>query len=207
MEESNKIINNKIKIYNNEKKSEIDKSQIKSINGFNCIGPCYPPNTIYYNPYTLTPIKSEFPSCPIKKRHIDLENGKKNFIYADKCNDNDVNKGYITFDVFSDVVQICTTSIDFLKQIYGINNIVDVVHLLSNTIDTLPIYTQRRLLKAIFEVYYKYIEFPKILFSKKILNVLNNIYKLDKLNEKKIIDDLEKIYNNSFDLFKYFLNK
>ena len=52
------------------KKINFNFSNVKSINGFNCIGPCYPPNVVYYNPSTLTAIKSEKPTCPIKKREI-----------------------------------------------------------------------------------------------------------------------------------------
>ena len=184
-----------------------DFTQVISLNGYNCIGPCYPPNTVYYNPLTLTPIKSTFPSCPIKEIDI-VDNGEVNTIYADKCNDKDINKGYLYFDIFSDSVQIAKTPDMFLKQIYNIGTISDVITFLNSSVDILPLYSQRRILKAIFEVYYKYIEFPKLFFSKKIIIILKQIYKLQhNFNENKIMIDLDKINSKSYDIYKYFLEK
>jgi len=181
---------------------------VKSNDGYNCIGPCYPPNTIYYNPSTLTFIKSSFPSCPIKKREIILDNGNKTTIYADKCNEKDINKGHNYFDIFNDSVQIAETPNMFLKQIYNINNISDVIIFLNYSTDILPLYSQRRLLKAIYEVYYKYIEFPKLFFSKKIIQILKQIYKITyDFGEKKIISDLDEINFKSLDFYNYFLEK
>ena len=135
-----------------------------------------------------------------------MDDKKEVSIYFDKCYDKDVNKGYLSFDIFNDAVQIASTSNIFLKQVYGINNITDLVNFLSDSIDTLPIYSQRRLLKAIFETYYKYVEFPKLLFVKKIYLILKKIYKLNDLDEKIILNKLEKINENSYDLYQYFLD-
>ena len=203
--------NNNIISKNNDnisnKEEYINFTQIKSVDGYNCIGPCYPSNTIYYNPLTLTFIKSSFPSCPIKKREITLANGNKTTIYADKCNDKDINKGFIFFDIFNDSSQIAISGDMFLKQIYNINNISDVIIFLNSSFDILPLYSQRRILKAIFEVYYKYIEFPKSFFSKKIIQILKQIYKLNVFDEKIIIIDLDEINSKSYDIYKYFLKK
>lgn len=197
---------NKKKIYtiNNNQKNVEDK-KIKSVEGFECIGPCYSPNTYYYNPLDLSLISTPFPSCPIKEK---LVVGSDNNIYKkkfDKCYDEDINKGKLYFDIFSDHIQISTSSENFLSEIYDLNNITDVVNFLSNTIDTLPIYSQRRLLRAIYDVYYKFIEFPKILFCKKLLFVLKNIYKINGLDENKILNKLNKIeHNNIADLYSFF---
>jgi hypothetical protein len=134
---------------------------------------------------------------------LNFKNGKKLSIYTDKCYEEDINKGETSFDVFTDSIQIAKSTNIFLKQIYNINNISDVVNFLNNSLDILPIYSQRRLLKAIFEVYFKYIEFPKLLFSKKIMNILNVIYKINKLDEKEIMNKLNIIEENSFDIYKY----
>lgn len=187
-----------------------NSDEVISINGLNCIGPCYPPNTVYYNPLTLTPIKVDLPSCPTKKYDDVIDGEKKNTLYYDICNPEDINKGYLSFDLFNDVVQIANTPNNFLKQIYSINGIADLVHFLSNSFDTLPIYSQRRLAKVIFEVYWKYIEFPKSLFAKKLIEILNQIYRIDKnklSDEKKIIKALDKINADSLDLYDYFMNK
>ena len=184
--------------------------QVISVNGINCIGPCYPSNTLYYNPLTLTPIKVTQPSCPTKKYNAIGDGDKEKTFYYDLCNPEDINKGYLSFDLFNDVVQIANTPNNFLKQIYSINEISDCVHFLSNSFDTLPIYSQRRLAQVIFEVYWKYIEFPKSLFVKKLIVILNQIYRMEKnkLNdEKKIINVLDKINTNSLDMYEYFINK
>lgn len=199
----------------NLKKKQLDTKkdydeEIISVNGLNCIGPCYPPDTIYYNPLNLVPIRvPSLPSCPTKKYEVDIE-GETNTLYYDICHPEDINKGYLTFDVFNDVVQIANTPNNFLKQIYSISNISDLVHFLSNSFDTLPIYSQRRLGKVIFEVYWKYVEFPKSLFIKKLINILIRIYKIDisKLSdEKKIIKELDRINENSLDMYNYLLEK
>lgn len=211
LKKNNKNYNkNNTKIPNNNQDILTNKnykfSKIKSVNGYNCIGPCYPPNTIYYNPSTLIAIKSKYPTCPIKKTEIDID-GQKKYIYADKCNVSELNDEYLNFDIFNDSVQIANSSDDFLKQIYKILNISDVVIFLNNSIDIIPIYSQRRILKAIYDVYYKYIEFPKLFFSDKICKILTEIYKLKKISSKDILADLDKIQLNKQDIFLYLVEK
>ena len=179
---------------------------IKTKNGYNCIGPCYPANTVYYNPETLTAIKLPFPSCPIKKKIVEIK-GQKNIIFADKCKEEDINDEYLYFDIFEDVLQIARSSNNFLKDIYNIHNISDVIMLLNNALDIMPIYSQKRILKAFYEVYYKYIEFPKLLFAEKILKVLKDIYNIHKLSTKNILKHLDKNKSIKNDIYTYFINK
>jgi hypothetical protein len=197
---------NKKKTYTlNNIQSNTKKNKIKSVEGFECIGPCQSPNTYYYNPLDLSLISTPFPSCPIKEKIVVGSDGNIHKKKFDKCYEEDINKGDLYFDIFSDYIQISTSSENFLSEIYNLNNITDVVNFLSNTIDTLPIYSQRRLLGAIFSVYYKFIEFPKLLFCKKILLVLKNIYKINGLDENNILIKLNKIEpNNSQDLYTFF---
>jgi hypothetical protein len=201
----NDNINNKKKIYSINNNLNTKENKVKSVEGYECIGPCYSGNTYYYNPLTLSLISTPFPSCPIKEKSVIGSDGnihKKNF---DKCYEEDINKGNLYFDIFSDYVQVSTSSENFLSEIYNLNNISDIVHFLSNAIDALPIYSQRRLLGAIFNVYYKFIEFPKLLFCKKLLFVLKNIYKINDLDENKILTKLNKIeQNNLGDLYSFF---
>lgn len=217
---NNKLEKNKDNSKNKEnlKNSNIAKDtkknvQIKSVDGFNCIGPCYPPNTIYYNPLSFTPIKAIYPSCPIKKTTITNENNQKEIIFSDKCYEKDIGEGHIYFDIFNDSVQIANTPDIFLKQIYSIKNMYDVVVFLNSSIDNIPIYSQRRLLMAIYEVYYKYVEFPKQLFLKKIIRVLKQIYKItQELDEKKVgleLDKLDKLDNlsKSNDIYAFLIEK
>jgi len=190
----------------NEKNSEKTFKQIKSVKGYDCIGPCYPANVVFYNPLNLVAIKSKLPSCPIKKKEI-LNNNKKEIIYADICYPNDINYEHKYFDIFTDSINLAANDDIFLNQLYDIKNITDIVYFLSNSIDTLPIYTQRRILNSIFITYYKYIEFPKKLFTTKLIFILENIYKINNLNEKNIIPILDLINKNSFNLYEYFLNE
>lgn len=203
----------KLKSFMNEKNKKKtyainnnSNDKIKSIEGYNCVGPCYPPNTYYYNPLDLSLISNPYTSCPIEPIDVVDSNGKIVKKKSDKCDDTMANKGNLYFDVFSDYIQISTSADNFLSQIYNLNNISDVVHFLSDSIDTLPIYSQRRLLGAIFEVYYKYVEFPKLLFCKKLLIILKNIYKMNDLDENKIKNKLNdtEITNNSKDLYSIF---
>lgn len=195
---TNKDYNNKKKTYkiNNNSKNHNDE-KIKSVEGYDCIGPCYSPNTYYYNPLDLSIISNSYPSCPIKPINSIDSKGQITKKKSDKCFKEDINKGELYFDVFSDYIQIATSSFDFLSQIYNLNNISDIVHFLSYTIDTLPIYSQRRLLGAIYDVYYKYIEFPKLLFCKKLLFVLTDVYKISGLDENKIKTKLDNINNTN----------
>lgn len=207
---SNNDINNDMNNYMETKKTPGNNSnKIMSVNGLKCIGPCYPPNTTYYNPLNLSVINKNFPSCPTKQYEY-IDKGHKKKASYDKCYPEDVNEDYITFDIFTDVVQIANTPNNFLKEIYLINDISDLVNFLNNSFDTLPIYSQKRLVKVIFESYYQYIEFPKLLFVQKLVNVLEHVYNIDitKLSDdKKIIKILEKINENSLDLYDYFLHK
>jgi len=200
---NNDNIDNKNKTYivNNNFK----KNKIKTVEGYDCIGPCYPSNTYYYNPLDLSLISTPFPSCPIKPVNIVGDDGNIHKKKFDKCFDEDINKGKLYFDIFSDYIQISSSSDDFLSEIYNLNNIADIVYFLSNSIDILPIYSQRRLLGAIFNVYYKFIEFPKLLFCKKLLFILKNIYKLFNLNEDKIQIKLNNLKSNNYeDLYSLF---
>ena len=194
MNKTNKTNKSKNNLKKNNKTivNEHNFSNIITSNGYNCIGPCYPANTVYYNPFTLTAIKAQFPTCPIKKEEIDIE-GEKVKIFADKCNISDINEEYMNFDIFDDTVQIANSSDNFLKQIYEIYNISDVVIFLNDSIDIMPIYSQKRILESIFDVYYKYIEFPKQFFSDKINKVLVEIYNINKISSKDIIKELNKI--------------
>lgn len=194
---------------NTKKKYYIDENysnnKIKSIEGYDCIGPCYPPNTFFYNPSNLGLIINPYPSCPIKEKKIINDDNTIQKKMSAKCKEEDINKGHTYFDIFSDTTQIATTPYNFLSEIYNLSNLFDIVHFLSNDFDILPIYTKRRLLEAIYSTYYKYIEFPKLLFAKKILVVLENIYKIKDLNTDKILIKLNnKELIKSADLYSFF---
>lgn len=180
--------------------------KIKSIEGYDCVGQCYPPNTYYYNPLNLSLIYNPYPSCPIKPIDAIKDDNTVYKKMSAKCNFEDIGEGESYYDIFSDNIQISTSPNNFLSEIYELNNISDVVNFLSNTVDTLPIYSQRRLLKAIFEVYYKYVEFPKMLFCKKLLFVLKNIYKISDIDVNDVLSKLNDFKDKKHDdLYKIFI--
>lgn len=210
----NQMTNNKKKytIRNSKSIDEFEKNEkIKSVEGYDCIGPCYPANTFYYNPTNLALIKTPYPSCPIKPQSVVNPDGNKSVLelVSSKCDDENVGKGNLYFDIFSEHVQISTSSYNFLSEIYNLSTITDIVHFMTSSLDTLPIYSQRRVLKAIYEVYYKYVEFPKNLFAKKLLFILKNIYKINNLDENEILLKLNNVNNykeNINDLYKFFID-
>ena len=186
----------------NKSISRLNKKNIynlpKSVNNLDCLGPCYPPNTIYYHPIYFTPqIFNDF-TCPITRI---LDKNKD----IDRCKEEDVSNDYKDFDIFEPIVHIANTPKTFLEQIYNINIIQDVIQFLEDSIDELPIYSQKRLLESIYETYIDNSSFPKELFSEKVHNVFKKIYKInlpiDKISSKLFSD---KKYDN---LFEYFYNK
>ena len=192
-------------ISNNYTNNNIDTNKIKSIEGYECIGPCYPANTYYYNPSNLALISNSYPSCPIKEQQIVNPDGSMYKKLSAECDEKDIGKGKLYFDIFDDNIQIATSSSNFLSEIYSLSTITDIVRFLTNDFDNLPIYSQRRLLEAIYSAYYKYIEFPKLLFVKKLLYILKNIYEITNLNEDKIIHKLNNIeQTDTGNLYTYF---
>lgn len=173
--------------------------------GYKCIGPCYPANTLYYNPLGLIGVISSYPSCPIKKV---MDKEYNNYIYADKCDAKDITPDYQNYDIFDDSVKIASTHNLFLSQIYNINDLQDVVKFLNDTIDSLPIYSQKRLLNSIFINYYKFNEFPLKLFIDKSINIFKSIY-LIKIDYDKIYKNILKLNNKDLynDIFSYLIDK
>jgi hypothetical protein len=203
-------LKNKNKSISNQNTDKINSNinkQIKSVNNLNCIGPCYPPGIVFYNPLTMSSqVNYKNPSCPIKPKIITVDD-KKIIREVDTCKSEDINNNYAEFDIFNDFFQIAVNDNMFLSQIYNINNIKDTVHFITNNFDSLPIYSQKRLLISIFEVYYKYIEFPKKIFIEKLKNVLEVIFQIKNIQEKKIILELDKINKLNINLYEYFENK
>lgn len=180
-------------------------SKNNNINNNNnkCIGPCYPPNVIFYNPINLQSFKNPSDSmCPIKKTKIN-----DNIKYIDKCYPVDDN--YENYDIFNDNVSICKNDDEFLKQIYNINNLGDSVKFLDDDFDILPLYSRIRIINAIVNVYLNFIEFPHKLSSIKVKNILDELYDT-KIDENKIYDNImrhvekKKKFNN---IIEYFGNK
>jgi hypothetical protein len=175
----------------------------KSISGRQCIGPCYPAETLFYHPMYLRAFKNEKdPTCPVIRYYDEKE---KEYERIDKCKPEDITKQYEKFEIFEDVFQIAINDELFLSQIYNINNLNSATEYLNETLEILPVFTQKRLLNAIYTVWSDNKNFPVQIFCERAQYVLKEIYKIDVPIEKiknKIIDS--KKYN---DIFLYFDKK
>jgi hypothetical protein len=204
MNSKNKI--NNIVTYN----KNINQNKIISKNGYECLTPCVKPNTLFYNPITLQAIIEDFPACPIYRKNKHDPDNKDQILVHDRCNLNDNSKiNYKKQNIFDDNIYFCSSSKEFLIEIYNINNIIDIINFLNDNLNELPDYTQKRLLNYIYDVYILNDDFPYELFSQKIIDVFNKIYKI-KLDLHKII---KKIKNNKLDnkkninIIDYLFNK
>lgn len=157
-------------------------------NQFKCIGPCYPANTLYYNPISLQAIKSKKDSCPI---YPNLNEGTGKVKIKDKCILNK-NYNYENYDIFDDVVQVATTDNTFLEQIYNIKNIYDVELFLENDIKQLPNLSQKRIMNSIYKVYRDNDSFPSNNFVFLAKNFIKKNYDV-KIKSKML---LGKIMDN-----------
>ena len=174
-----------------KQKRIINLKPVKNIefpNGTNykCIGPCYPPNMLYYNPLSLQAIKNKYSTCPIYPQKI----GDKLKI-KDKCILNE-NYDYDGYDMFSDVVHVATSDNIFLEQIYNIKTINEVELFLENNINQLPNLSKKRIVNSIYMVYRDNDLFPSESFILQVKNLLKLYYNID-MKTSKIID---KIMNN-----------
>ena len=150
---------------------------------YNCIGPCYPANKLYYHPLTLQAIKNNTSTCPTQLYKID-----NNIKIHDNCILNE-NYNYDNYDLFSDVVQIAMSDNIFLEQIYNIKNIVNVELFLENDIKQLPILSQKRILNSIYRVYRDYDSFPNKNFISPVKNFIKYQYNID-IKSKEIISKI-----------------
>ncbi len=190
-----------------KKNKSISTSQDFNISqrGLTCIGPCYPPNTVFYHPLYFRVLESADNEyvCPIERNEIEGE-----VDIVDKCEPGNNTYNPKTFDIFEDVVQIANTPKLFLKQIYGITNIEECIKYLNDDFDANPVYSQKRIVNAIIQTWIKNPNFPLQLISYKVKYILEKIYKIDVKIEKisKKISDINDKQNYT-DIFDYFLNK
>lgn len=186
---------------NNKNKNE---QIIYTEKGDKCISPCFPPNTLFYNPKNLSSIIESEPSCAIKP-YTEITKDIETSFYYGKCNIDDINDDYKNFHIFNDKIDIFHNDNSFLENIYDISDLYNLKIFLNDLIDDLPIYTQRRLLKSIFNVYYDFADFPRKIFIEKVKFVLENIYKI-KLSFNIISEDLNAIQEKN-ELYNYFVTK
>lgn len=186
-------MNNKNKNKNKDNKNNSILNKNINSNIDHCVTPCYPKNTIFYSPFNYLPIINEKSTC------ITLNNN-----LSKNC---DIKDNIDNYNVLSNVSFYIKNSNTFLSLFYNINNADELPVFMNDTIDNLPIYTQKRLLQYIFENYKNDINFPINLFVTKIINVFHKIYNVE-LDIHKITKKINNlIINNNNDIFIYLTNK
>jgi hypothetical protein len=160
-----------------------DKKQNK------CIAPCYPKKTLYYNPLILQPTIRDHSSCPVEP-YMD-DDKMVAFKKCDKPSEN-----YMNYDMFNEFVNIANTPKTFLEQIYNIDNYQNTISFLKNEQDFLPLYTQQRILNAIFLSYKLNSDFPNKIYILKFIEIFKKIYDIN-LNKSKITNKIIKYKNNN----------
>ena len=167
-----------------------------------CIGPCFPKKNLYYNPITLQPIiEKNNSTCPIEPFVKDDE-----LISHKKCDEPSEN--YKNYDMFNEFSKIASTPKHFLLQIYNIDNYNTMTHFIKNDIEFLPLYTQKRIINAIFLAYKTNTEFPHSLYIKNFVELFKKIYNIN-LNFNKTTKKISKYKNNDNidDIFNYVKSK
>jgi hypothetical protein len=102
----------------------------KSVNGNDCIGPCYKKNTLYYHPITLYPIiVQDTNTCPIKRKY---DNKKNRTIYHDTCLFPQENAKNIDEENIVISNMIFDYSV-FIKIYYNIHTVEELYNWLNNT--------------------------------------------------------------------------
>ena len=196
--------NNKNNIIKNKNIDNNTTNQILSKNGYNCLGPCIEADTLFYNPVTFQAIIEDYPSCPIYKKNKHDPKKKDEILLYDRCNIEDNKKldKNIIYNIFDDDIYFCNISNDFLVEVYNIRNVIDIINFLNDNINELPDYTQKRILNYIYSVYKNHDDFPFELFSEKIIEIFNKIYKIKlnilKVNKKIKTDKIDNIFEYLF---------
>ena len=172
-----------------------------------CIGPCFPKDNFVYNPINFVLKKSQKNICPIKPYQDSNEN-----INFKECTYNG-DKNYLNFDVLNNnnpYLLISKNDNYFLKEIYNLNNINQVYDFINNELNNLPIYSQKRIINAIFNAYIRDELFPNNFYVNYVKNLLSSIYNI-KLSSDKILNNILKIKNKEIiqidDIFNFLFNK
>lgn len=163
----------------------------KTSNNLKCIGPAYPPNTLFYHPQTGEAFKSNNIVCP-----VDISTKK----YFDTFHTPNTN--FLDYEFDSPFLP--DNYNDFLSNIYNINSFYDSEKFLSNS-HNINYISKSRIINAIYKVYKSNPEFPSELFCSNIKNILSNFYNINistsTIKRKIIIYKDSKNWANILDFF------
>jgi len=164
----------------------------KNSNNLNCIGPAYPPNTLFYHPQTGEAFKSNNIICP-----VDISTKK----YFQTVNHPNIN----FLDLEFEKPFLPDNYNDFLSNIYNINSFYDSDKFLSSNSSTINNISKSRIINAIYKVYKSNPEFPSDLFCFNIKDILLNLHNINlsssTIKRKIVINKNSKNWANIFDFF------
>jgi len=152
------------------------KSYPKSIDNFQCVGPCYKKNTKILHPIYLNIVtdKEDF-FCPTAER-IEIINGKKYPVYVDKCNEMNYNKKNINVNSKFELLfpYIDFNPVIFLNLFYNINNFGDVMNWIYNN-KYLPLDNRERVFNLGLDAFIKNIELIELI-DNRVIDFLYDIF-------------------------------
>lgn len=150
------------------------KSYPKSINGIQCVGPCYKKNTKILHPIYLNVVTNNDKSfCPISKE-IGIKNGKKYIEYVDACNDLNLNKNNTLNSKFEMLFPYIDFKPDiFLNLFYNILTFGDSIEWIINN-NHLPLDTKERIFNISLDAYFNKLELVELIENR----VVDFIYTL-----------------------------
>lgn len=165
----------------------------KTSDNLKCIGPSYPPNTLFYHPQTGEAFKSNNVVCPV---NIYNKNNVKFNI------SNKINHDFLNMEIEKSFIP--DNYNEFLTKIYNINSFYDSNTFLSNN-SNLNYISKSRIINSIYKVYKSNPEFPSDLFCSNIKDILVNYHNINidssKIKRKIIINKDKKNWANILDFF------
>ena len=198
------------------------KKYPKSVNGYQCIGPCYEGKTLIVHPITLNTISKGYNFCPI---NLTQTGNVKQDNETDRClqpthNINITNKE-LEINMLNPYIDF--NARQFISIYYDIHSFEDSMNWLEEN-KYLPLETKIRVIKNSLFIFgstiemidHRFIDFFITLIKKKYINhIYNNIYKYIGQNEDSIV--LKKPENNKLEkkdlllerinfIIKFFIN-
>lgn len=129
----------------------------KSKNNFQCIGPCYQPNTSIVHPLTLEYVTDKYyPFCPVKEwEYVDKDSGNTVTRTTDVCYHPTESKDLSgkEFEMNMLVPSIDFNDEQFLKIFYNIYSFEDAISWIDNKKFTSPLLTRLRIMNSAWSAY------------------------------------------------------